>query len=153
MNSWNPGLCHTYDPPREVPPGGFGQFYALFGNRHTVLDEQRFKGFNIYLHDKGQFWPGLEMDRVGLSNLLFVSKDYEWVGSFSMKQKTLLNKDDSPCELDPTYSFQKCVLSWVSKTSGCHLDWFSPPPSKDKACSTPQDIIRCIQYQFHLTLS
>ena len=24
------------------------------------MDE--FLGFNIYLHDRGQFWPGLEMD-------------------------------------------------------------------------------------------
>ena len=25
---------------------------------------------------------------------------------------------------DPNYSFQSCVLSWVAKEAGCHLDWF-----------------------------
>jgi hypothetical protein len=34
----------------------------------------RFLGYNVYLHDKGQFWPGLEMDRTGLSHQLFLPK-------------------------------------------------------------------------------
>ena len=29
--------------------------------RDKVVFVDEFLGFNIYLHDKGQFWPGLEM--------------------------------------------------------------------------------------------
>ena len=32
---------------------------AFFRDKVTLLDE--YMGFNIYLHDRGQFWPGLEM--------------------------------------------------------------------------------------------
>jgi hypothetical protein len=59
-----------------------------------------FLGFNIYLHDRGQFWPGLEMGeklvigqlliqcvlpgRVGLSYAKFLPRDTEWEGSFEV---------------------------------------------------------------------
>ena len=71
----------------------------------VLLDE--FMGFNIYLHDRGQFWPGLEMGefivfqsiieklmlpiqcvstsgRVGLSYAKFLPRDTEWEGSFEV---------------------------------------------------------------------
>ena len=99
-----------------------GQFYALLGHKEKVLDPMRFQGFNIYLHDAGnchfesnkelscfvlscldlscspgQFWPGWEMGRIGLSDVFFLAKDFEWEGSFQVEEKTLINKDDSPC--------------------------------------------------------
>lgn len=54
----------------------------------------------------GQFWPGLEMGRIGLSDVFFLAKNYEWEGSFVMTQKTLLDKEDIKCHKDPNYSFQ-----------------------------------------------
>ena len=66
----------------KVEPGVSGQLYALLGHqwvpflpfflsfassiektftRDKVVFVDEFLGFNIYLHDKGQFWPGLEM--------------------------------------------------------------------------------------------
>jgi hypothetical protein len=39
-----------------------------------------FLGFNVYLHDKGQFWPGLEMARTGLSHVFFLPKVY-WLAT------------------------------------------------------------------------
>ena len=77
-----------------------------------MLDPMRFQGFNIYLHDAGnfhfesnrdlscspgQFWPGLEMGRIGLSDVFFLAKDFEWEGSFQVEEKTLINKADNPC--------------------------------------------------------
>lgn len=55
-----------------------------------------------------------------------------------VRKKTLLNKEDIPCSevtplrekqlaagvQEPGYSFQSCVLTWVTKEAGCHLDWF-----------------------------
>ena len=63
-------------------------------------------GFNIYLHDRGQFWPGLEMGeglalkfylqccilgRIGLSYAKFLPKDTEWEGSFEVLLMILQN--------------------------------------------------------------
>ena len=53
-----------------------------------------------------------------------------------VRERTLLRKEDYACSevnscswplsqsQDPNYSFQTCVLSWVVKEAGCHLDWF-----------------------------
>ena len=54
----------------------------------------------------GQFWPGLEMGRIGLSDVFFLAKNYEFDGSFVMTQKTLIDKEDNRCSMDPNYSFQ-----------------------------------------------
>ena len=75
--------------------------------RDKVVFVDEFLGFNIYLHDRGQFWPGLEMGelisfqllrnwplancrsnvlpgRVGLSYAKFLPRDTEWEGSFEV---------------------------------------------------------------------
>ena len=67
LSSWGSGVCHTYNPPQEVEPGVSGQLYTLLGDSNREKNSV-FLGFNIYLHDKGQFWPGLEMGRIGLSD-------------------------------------------------------------------------------------
>ena len=46
----------------------------------------------------GQFWPGLEMGRIGLSDVFFLPINHEYEGSFVMTQKTLLDKEDIPCQ-------------------------------------------------------
>ena len=97
------------------------------------------------------------MGRIGLSDVFFLAKNYEWEGSFVMTQKTLIDKEDIPCEEDPNYSFkvwcqlditslcetafQDCILSWVAATAGCHLDWFSAPPGNMTNICTQRDDI------------
>lgn len=142
LSSWGSGVCHTYNPPRDVEPGVSGQLYTLLGDKEKNFAIERvFMGFNIYLHDKGQFWPGLEMARIGLSKELFLPKNTQFEGSFQVRQKTLINKDDSPCSEDPNYSFQSCIFKWVAKDAGCHLDWFSPVISNGSTpCTRREDI-------------
>jgi len=107
----------------------------------ALPDASYLLGFNIYLHDKGQFWPGLEMGRVGLSYAKFLPVDKEWEGSFEVRQKTLLDKENIPCSKDPRFSFQGCVLAWVGRQAGCNLDWFSPSPLASlPTCTELEDI-------------
>ena len=46
------------------------------------------------------------MGRIGLSDVFFLAKNYEFDGSFVMTQKTLIDKEDNRCSMDPNYSFQ-----------------------------------------------
>ena len=82
----------------------------------------------------GQFWPGLEMGRIGLSDVFFLPINHEYEGSFVMTQKTLIDKEDIPCQKvrpdaeaavfthrlfqqDPDYSFQaqsNCLLDGLA---------------------------------------
>jgi hypothetical protein len=40
-----------------------------------------------------------------------------------------------PSIQDPNYSFRDCVLNWVARDAGCHLDWFSKL-EKHEPCTT-----------------
>ena len=50
------------------------------------------------------------MGRIGLSDVFFLAKNYEFDGSFVMTQKTLIDKEDNRCHMDPNYSFQVRLL-------------------------------------------
>ena len=41
-------------------------------SRDKVVLVDEFLGYNIYLHDKGQFWPGLEMGELILHSFPFL---------------------------------------------------------------------------------
>ena len=57
-----------------------------------------FQNLSNFFCDLGQFWPGLEMGRTGLSDVFFLPKDIEWDGSFVMTEKTLIDTTDIPCQ-------------------------------------------------------
>ena len=42
-------------------PFSFTSSIEITFTRDKVVFVDEFLGFNIYLHDRGQFWPGLEM--------------------------------------------------------------------------------------------
>ena len=143
LNTYDSGLCHTYNPPRETPPGGAGSFYAWLGHKNKVLKKGLILGFDIFLHEKGQLWPGQDMKRIGISNKIFLKKNTEWSGSFEMHEAIHLDKESFKCVEDPEFSFQTCILLWVSKTAGCFLNWFTPSPyDKIRICDTNEDILR-----------
>ena len=81
------------------------------------------KGFKIYLHEKGQFWPGLEMDSIGQTKSIYIPGNTEVWGSFTAAQKINLNKNTAPCVDDHDYSFTNCMKEYVARKAGCHLDW------------------------------
>ena len=81
------------------------------------------KGFKIYLHERGQFWPALEMERIGQTKSISIPLRTEVKGTFTMVKKTNLDKQSVPCVKDPNYSFTHCMKQYVATTAGCHLDW------------------------------
>ena len=61
LSTWGSGLCHTYNPPGASEPGVDGQFYALFNKEEKVANvESLFRGFNIYIHDRGNALKALK---------------------------------------------------------------------------------------------
>ena len=47
------------------------------------------------------------------------------VGDFLLIQRSTLNTASRPCEDDESYSFTRCLLEFVARKVGCHLDWAS----------------------------
>ena len=125
MQNWEAsGLCYTYNPPRPLSSGKHWQFYSYlsFKDQNNFI----FRGFKIFLHEKGQFWPGnMEIEAIGSKESIYLDNNMEISGIFKLKQKTLLNRETSPCEIDEDYSFTKCVLLWVAQEAGCHINWIT----------------------------
>ena len=81
------------------------------------------KGFEIYLHEKDQFWPGMEMEHIGQTKSLYIPTKTEVWGSFTAVRKINIAKKPAPCVKDPGYSYTRCMLTHLATTAGCHLDW------------------------------
>ena len=109
------------------------------------------RGFYIYVHEKGQFWPGLEMERIGQPNPLYIPVMTELHSSFTVRKKINLATDSTPCVKYSTYSYTSCMKNYVSKTAGCHLDWVDNTTltnSNQAICVTLDQVLR---YQSILT--
>ena len=84
------------------------------------------KGFEIFLHEKGQFWPGLEMEPVGQTKPVYVGAGREVRGSFTAVQRTSLDTAAAPCVAEPGYSLTACMEEHLAARAGCRLDWAEP---------------------------
>ena len=99
-------------------------------------------GYDIYLHEKGQFWPSLEMGRLGQTKALFLEPHTEQECSFLVTEKTSLDKPYAPCSSDPSYSFTSCMFSFLARSVGCHLNWFhSHMENSVRKCRKKEDIL------------
>ena len=96
--------------------------FNLTGDKN--LNTENELGYNIYLHEKGQLWQSTRMIQ-GQSKPIFLPAGRELEGSFSMTEKTSINKDSEPCNNDPSYSFSSCITRHIARLTGCTLDWFN----------------------------
>lgn len=66
------------------------------------------------------------MESIGQSNSIYIYTKKEVWGSFTVVQKTNLDKQSAPCVMDPNYSYTRCMLNHLATTAGCYLDWVNP---------------------------
>ena len=56
LRTYEPGFCHTYDPPLSSEPGTENGLYFLLGDLDNILNDSSsaymMYSFNIFLHDK-----------------------------------------------------------------------------------------------------
>ena len=91
-------------------------------NQRYPDDHTNTKGYEVYLHERDQFWPGIEMERIGQTQKIYIPLKTEVWGSFTMVQKTHLGVS-APCVTDSGYSYTRCMKDYVAASAGCHLDW------------------------------
>ena len=68
-------------------------------NNSVVYDYT--KGFKFYLHERDQFWRGIEMDRIGQTQAILIPTRSEVWGTFRAVLKTNLAKESAQCVTDP----------------------------------------------------
>ena len=100
------GYCYTYNPPEETGTKFENRLFMLLGsNKFGKKLDYYLLGFVVYLHEKGQFWPRLDLNIIGQSKPVHVKTFKEVIGQFSVSKIENINKADSPCTKTPDYSF------------------------------------------------
>ena len=113
------GHCYTYNPPEDGLPrfdGGVGLFLGHKDSDFTDLHQHQ-----IYLHERGQFWPNDNIpalyrrkQRLGLATQIFFQ---------TVRYSNIRNKD-YVCTEDSEFSMTGCLQQYVVSQTGCAIDWF-----------------------------
>ena len=64
LNAWENGLCHTYDPSVKTEIGKVNHAYFMM----SYLTQVSYNDYDIFIHEKGQFWPRAGMTPFGQPN-------------------------------------------------------------------------------------
>ena len=113
LSSWENGLCHTYDPLEKSSPNFLDRIYFLMAPINANQD------YDIFLHEKGQFWPRSNMFSYGQPNKVSVKNEMEIEILFSSKVSEKMKTPDNPCVEDPSYSFTRCIKKYTRKKTNC----------------------------------
>ena len=120
LSNFGAGYCYTYNPPNKTLTDFAHRLFMLLGNREFYGD--LLIGFNIYLHEKGQFWPRPDLQAVNGQASLAVPLHTEIEGVFSIKQYEMINKKGN-CVDSIDYSFTNCLFKYVYETIQCRVYW------------------------------
>ena len=64
LNAWENGLCHTNDPSEKTETGKVNHAYFMM----SYLNHVSYNDYDIFIHEKGQFWPRAGMTPFGQPN-------------------------------------------------------------------------------------
>ena len=128
LRSWDVGICHTYNPPEPSDTDLTSRLVLLLGSvddpGSTWLDS-----FQVYLHEKGQFWP-----RADLVPMLSVLNGTEIEASFNVRNVKGLGYQQ-PCTMEKDYNLTSCIMAHVFRETGCNFkaetNTMSCPRSED----------------------
>ena len=86
--------------------------------------------YDVFIHEKGQFWPRSNMFSYGQPNKVTVKDWSEIEIVFSSKVSEKMNTKENPCVEDNSYSFTQCIREFTRNKTNCK---FYVHPSKDKS--------------------
>ena len=113
------GHCFTYNPPEDGLPrfdGGIGLFLG-----HKDKDNNDLTQHQIYLHERGQFWPNDNIPSLyrRKQRLDIATQIY-----FQTIRYENIRNEDYVCTEDNTFSMTQCLHHYVVSQTGCAIDWF-----------------------------
>ena len=122
LNLYVPGYCHTYDPPLKSEPDLSNRIYfRIIKPPSSYVDWN--PAHDVYIHQKGQFWPRSDMISFGQPERITIKRD-ELELFFSIKEVNSINRFDNQCIEDENYSFTNCLQQYASKKSNCSVNFF-----------------------------
>ena len=125
LTSWDNGLCHTYDPPEKSAPDFLSRIYFMMASI-----EAGFEDYDVFIHEKGQFWPRSDMFSYGQPNKISVKNSTEIEIVFSSKIAERMRTLDNPCVEDNSYSLTRCIHEYTRRRTNCQFDVYQSEHQK-----------------------
>ena len=66
------------------------------------------------------------MERLGQKERIYLNKNSSLSGEFSVVQRRALKTPTRPCQENEEFSFTRCMMEFITRRVGCHLDWSGP---------------------------
>ena len=129
LSSFENGFCHTYDPPIKSSTGLINRPYFMFHKLRNYND------FDIFIHEKGQFWPRSDMFSFGQPEPVKISYADDVQIIFSIKEIDHINNEKNDCNDDEGYSLTKCVEDFVERDTNCKLNFSNTALNQNENCS------------------
>ena len=120
-----------------------GQHSLHLGDRESRYDLDLTYGYKVFLHERDQFWPGRDMESIGQTTAIDLELNNEMWGTFTTTEITKINKAKEQCVEKEEYSITECLMEFVTRSTGCLLDWRQSFHSdKYPACRSLEEIVR-----------
>ena len=125
LRNFGSGYCYTYNPPQTTDVDFTSRLFMLLG-RNALEQPERdlFIGVELYLHEKGQFWPRPNMDIIGQTQPIMIPVNQQVQGEFSIKNIAMI-KRKAECTDSYNYSYTGCLLKYVEDSLDCKINWNS----------------------------
>ena len=66
------------------------------------------------------------MLRLGQTKGIYLRLRTATFGDFHLTERRILNTPSRPCKEDDSFSFTGCMMEFIARRVGCHLDWSGP---------------------------
>ena len=131
LRSWKAGHCFTYNPKGTHEPIFSNRIGLFLGHISLSNWQNNFIYFNIYIHEKEQFWPRGEFYPIKIQ-----PNDYK-VLRFQMKKKVSKMQNNN-CNDKKEFSFTSCLNNYLKNEVGCSLKLFDKQDSFPKCLKKSQ---------------
>ena len=140
LNLYSNSYCHTYDPPMASKPDLLSRIY--FSVQMPPNPELTYiASHDIFIHQKGQFWPRADMLSFGQPDPVTITSDIksgnidELELFFSVKNINRINTNEKPCNEDNDYSLTSCLREYAFQKSKCKINLLAGMNDKKNICT------------------
>ena len=137
LSVYSNSYCHTYDPPMTSKPDQQNRIYFM-AQKPPNPDLLYNPSHDIFIHQKGQFWPREDMESFGQADPITVTTTWdidELELFFSVKDIDKISTEEKPCNEDADYSLSTCLREYAFRKSKCKIELFSGEQDKKNACT------------------
>ena len=138
LDPWSSSYCQTYDPPIKTKPDLLNRIYFLL--QKPKPEREYDSSYDIFIHQKGQFWPRSDMGSFGQPDAVTVAQsthrgidDLELY--FSVKEISRINSQENPCNENEQYSLTVCLHDYAYRQSGCRINIFGTLQKRKEFCT------------------